>query len=111
MSWEKERSRHVDFQCVRSKSITSLLDTSVDLAREDTQIEESANVSNQINRHQNEIQANNFPSLILSTSNVTLSPPYNNQSAFTPAFTSQNVTITSTVNTASQDSNLTTQPD
>ena len=31
MSWEKEKSRHVDFQCVRSKSITNLLDTSSDL--------------------------------------------------------------------------------
>jgi hypothetical protein len=27
MSWEKEKSRHVDFQCVRSKSITNLLET------------------------------------------------------------------------------------
>lgn len=26
MSWEKEKSRHVDFQCVRSKSITNLLE-------------------------------------------------------------------------------------
>lgn len=26
LSWEKEKSRHVDFQCVRSKSITNLLE-------------------------------------------------------------------------------------
>lgn len=31
MSWEKEKSRHVDFQCVRSKSITNLLEISTDL--------------------------------------------------------------------------------
>jgi BTB/POZ domain-containing protein 10 len=30
MSWEKEKSRHVDFQCVRSKSITNLLDAAAD---------------------------------------------------------------------------------
>lgn len=32
MSWEKEKSRHVDFQCVRSKSISNLLEISTDLA-------------------------------------------------------------------------------
>lgn len=31
MSWEKEKSRHVDFQCVRSKSISNLLEISTDL--------------------------------------------------------------------------------
>ena len=32
MSWEKEeaRSRHVDFQCVKSKSITNLLEAASD---------------------------------------------------------------------------------
>lgn len=32
MSWEKEeaRSRHVDFQCVKSKSITNLLEAAAD---------------------------------------------------------------------------------
>ena len=32
MSWEKEenRSRHVDFQCVKSKSITNLLEAATD---------------------------------------------------------------------------------
>lgn len=30
MSWEKEKSRHVDFQCVRSKSISNLLEISTD---------------------------------------------------------------------------------
>lgn len=31
MSWEKEQSRHVDFQCVRSKSISNLLEINTDL--------------------------------------------------------------------------------
>ncbi len=30
MSWEKEKSRHVDFQCVRSKSISNLLEINTD---------------------------------------------------------------------------------
>lgn len=32
MSWEKEenKSRHVDFQCVKSKSITNLAEAAVD---------------------------------------------------------------------------------
>ena len=34
MSWEKEKSRHVDFQCVRSKSITNLLETAFDATEE-----------------------------------------------------------------------------
>ena len=45
MSWEKEKSRHVDFQCVRSKSITNLLDTSSDLI-EPTQFEDLSIQSN-----------------------------------------------------------------
>ncbi len=34
MSWEKEKSRHVDFQCVRSKSITNLLEAAADVAQD-----------------------------------------------------------------------------
>lgn len=34
MSWEKEeaKSRHVDFQCVKSKSITNIAEASADIA-------------------------------------------------------------------------------
>ena len=38
MSWEKEKSRHVDFQCVRSKSITNLLDVSFDLVQDTSRV-------------------------------------------------------------------------
>lgn len=33
MSWEKEeaKSRHVDFQCVKSKSVTNLAEATADL--------------------------------------------------------------------------------
>jgi hypothetical protein len=34
MSWEKEKSRHVDFQCVRSKSITNLLEAAADVVQD-----------------------------------------------------------------------------
>jgi hypothetical protein len=34
MSWEKEQSRHVDFQCVRSKSISNLLEINTDFDNE-----------------------------------------------------------------------------
>lgn len=42
MSWEKEKSRHVDFQCVRSKSITNLLEQN---ARYDNHSNEYSNTS------------------------------------------------------------------
>lgn len=41
MSWEKEKSRHVDFQCVRSKSITNLLEIN-------TNLEENLNLTSAI---------------------------------------------------------------
>ena len=36
MSWEKEenKSRHVDFQCVKSKSITNLVEAAADTEQE-----------------------------------------------------------------------------
>jgi hypothetical protein len=37
MSWEKEQSRHVDFQCVRSKSISNLLEINTDFDGENFQ--------------------------------------------------------------------------
>lgn len=35
MSWEKEKSRHVDFQCVQSKSVTNLSEINPDERRLD----------------------------------------------------------------------------
>ncbi len=48
MSWEKEKSRHVDFQCVRSKSITNLLDSSIDLSQDEQVV-----TSNSYSSHNN----------------------------------------------------------
>ena len=38
MSWEKEeaKSRHVDFQCVKSKSITNIAEASADVSQPPT---------------------------------------------------------------------------
>lgn len=40
MSWEKEeaKSRHVDFQCVKSKSVTNLAEAAADLAAHDQNV-------------------------------------------------------------------------
>ena len=46
MSWEKERSRHVDFQCVRSKSITNLLETTFDVVQDVSYEDNSSNNNN-----------------------------------------------------------------
>jgi hypothetical protein len=100
MSWEKEKSRHVDFQCVRSKSITSLLDASIDFVYEAVQIDEN----NYRQQQQNDVLSNNFSSSLtlnttsngavgatLGNNNVAslLSPPYSlnpqSNSAFQPA--------------------------
>ncbi|GCB59913.1 hypothetical protein scyTo_0012631, partial [Scyliorhinus torazame] len=42
MSWEKEegKSRHVDFQCVRSRSITNLASAAADVPRDHPQVDE-----------------------------------------------------------------------
>lgn len=100
MSWEKEKSRHVDFQCVRSKSITSLLDASIDFVNETVQVDETVNVSNISSfRANTDNNNNNYSTLTVNTSNTVvnnsnslLSPPYtlnsqsnaSNTSAFTP---------------------------
>jgi len=49
MSWEKEeaKSRHVDFQCVKSKSITNLAEAAADLIQ-DLQLVNSSSESNQL---------------------------------------------------------------
>ncbi len=64
MSWEKEKSRHVDFQCVRSKSITSLLDASIDFVYEAVQIDENTYRQQHQHQHQqqqqNDVLSNNF---------------------------------------------------
>ncbi len=108
MSWEKEKSRHVDFQCVRSKSITSLLDASIDFVYEAVQIDENTYRQQHQHQHQqqqqNDVLSNNFSSSLtlnttsngavgatLGNNNVAslLSPPFslNPQlnSAFQPA--------------------------
>ena len=112
MSWEKEKSRHVDFQCVRSKSITSLLDASIDLVHEASQLDDTYRMSDESFRQQNDQLAsqNNFTSsLVLNASsnnnnnnnnnmnnlNALLTPPFltaslsTSSSAFTPANSNQ----------------------
>lgn len=46
MSWEKEKSRHVDFQCIQSKSVTNLSETNADENRLDNLVLTPAFVSN-----------------------------------------------------------------
>jgi hypothetical protein len=48
MSWEKEeaKSRHVDFQCVKSKSITNLAEAAADLAQDYTLIHTNEQILN-----------------------------------------------------------------
>lgn len=55
MSWEKEeaKSRHVDFQCVKSKSITNLAEA----AAESIQDLELVHTENQLNQTDNELNA------------------------------------------------------
>lgn len=69
MSWEKEKSRHVDFQCVRSKSITNLLETAFDATEEpqyDEHILNNINNSSTILIDQN---SNDIPPQISQESN------------------------------------------
>ena len=124
MSWEKEKSRHVDFQCVRSKSITSLLDASIDLVQEASQLDD--NVRQQ---QQTDLLSNNFASaLILNTSNsansninnsnnnnnnnmnALLSPPFISASLSTSAFTPASTQlVASAFNFTNQDLSALTQ--
>jgi BTB/POZ domain-containing protein 10 len=56
MSWEKEeaKSRHVDFQCVKSKSITNLAEAAADLIQ-DLQLVSNSNNSDQQNLSQSQL--------------------------------------------------------
>ena len=78
MSWEKEeaKSRHVDFQCVKSKSITNLAEAAADLIQ-DLQLvnhNEPTNrlTSNQTDLDQNTLEMEADTSLSLSNLNPTL---------------------------------------
>ena len=53
MSWEKEeaRSRHVDFQCVKSKSITNLVDAVNDPDSDRGAVLQLADVANAVIAH------------------------------------------------------------
>ena len=69
MSWEKEKSRHVDFQCVRSKSITNLLETTFDV-RQDISYEDNPTSLQTIEASNNENLIFNFSnSISLDSSN------------------------------------------
>ena len=49
MSWEKEQSRHVDFQCVRSKSIGNLLEINTDFHSGENNFQFMENFANNTN--------------------------------------------------------------
>lgn len=73
MSWEKEKSRHVDFQCVQSKSVTNLSETNADENRLDNLVLTPAFVTESTSdplifnfNH----SANNFQHLDLSPQNI-----------------------------------------
>ena len=67
MSWEKEKSRHVDFQCVRSKSITNLLETTFDVVQ-DINYDENSSLNNSVSLMQT-VEAPNNDNLIFNFSN------------------------------------------
>lgn len=77
MSWEKEeaKSRHVDFQCVKSKSITNLAEAAADLIQ-DLQLvnhnEPNRLSSNQTDLDQNTLEMEADTSLSLSNLNPSL---------------------------------------
>jgi hypothetical protein len=89
MSWEKEKSRHVDFQCVRSKSITNLLETTIDV-RQDIAYDENSSALQTLEAMNNENLIFNFNNNFnldtntntTSNSNVnnSLNPTFNNSS-------------------------------
>lgn len=58
MSWEKEeaKSRHVDFQCVKSKSITNLAEAAAE-SIQDLELVHTENQLNHLNQTDNEINA------------------------------------------------------
>lgn len=74
MSWEKEeaKSRHVDFQCVKSKSITNLAEAAADLIQ-DLQLVNHDQQSNRLNDlDQNTLEMEAETSLSLSNLNPSL---------------------------------------
>lgn len=58
MSWEKEKSRHVDFQCVRTKSITNLLEQNGIFSQSDP---DTTNYINSESQHENAFQISTAP--------------------------------------------------
>lgn len=74
MSWEKEeaKSRHVDFQCVKSKSITNLAEAAADLIQDLQLVShsggESRSFNQQVDLDQNALE--NEPDTSLSVSNL-----------------------------------------
>lgn len=80
MSWEKEKSRHVDFQCVRSKSITNLLETTFDV-RQDISYDDNSVALQTIEATNNENLIFNFSnSFSLDNSNASNNNNANNSS-------------------------------
>ena len=82
MSWEKEKSRHVDFQCVRSKSITNLLESASSDFNTGQEYETSIELTSPrviATASTNRFNYNNTNSLNSHDSSVlSYSPPYNN---------------------------------
>ena len=76
MSWEKEeaKSRHVDFQCVKSKSITNLAEAAADLIQ-DLQLVSSENVNmrSQNDLDQNALEMDSETSVVLNQNSLNLS--------------------------------------
>ncbi len=87
MSWEKEKSRHVDFQCVRSKSITNLLETTIDV-RQDIAYDENSSALQTVEAMNNESLIFNFNNNFnLDTyPNTTSNSNINNTNSPNPSF-------------------------
>lgn len=91
MSWEKEKSRHVDFQCVRSKSVTNLLELNTSI--EENRLENLILTPAIVNNRQNDGLIFNFNTPVngllpdLSPQNVqspNIIPSVSNLSVYSP---------------------------
>lgn len=84
MSWEKEKSRHVDFQCVRSKSVTNLeTTTDVDITYyENSSSNNGSSLIQTVESFDNENLAYNFSNVFNLDTNQNVGSNFNQVAAY-----------------------------